>query len=80
MTRGEENQHLKEPYQAFRQCYDYWTIERAQKVKSINDAWEACSGKDFEAAKKIFDMENELNNIDSEYICLIAKYRQYLWT
>ncbi len=80
MTRGDKNKHLEEPYQAFLKCYHYWTTERAQKTKAIDDAYEACSGKDLEAIHKIFDMEGELTNTDNEYICLIAKYRQYLWT
>ncbi|MFA6038083.1 MAG: hypothetical protein WC748_08210 [Legionellales bacterium] len=80
MLKVDENQHLKEPYQAVLQCYHYWTCERAQKMKAIDDAWEARSKNDLEDMQNIFNMENELRDTDSEYICLIAKYRQYMWT
>ncbi len=80
MVRGNINQHLREPYQAILRCYHYWTYERAQKMKAIDDAYEARLDKDLEALENIFNMENELRTTDSEYICMIAKYRQYMWT
>lgn len=80
MVRGDANQHLKEPYQAILKCYRYWTCQRAQKLKAINDAYKAHLEQDLEGLEKIFSMENELHNTDSEYICVIIKYRRYMWT
>jgi hypothetical protein len=80
MQRDEDNAHLRRPFQAILQVYQYWTIERPALLKNIEDLYEDVDIKNRLLWEKIHDQEDLCDKLDKKHLYKVIKYRQYFWT